>query len=164
MKPHGLEPNNGARHRIDGMSRRKDTSPFSGMVCPVTDDPWVWFADFHSVCNWRIAMEPRCSPGRRGEQVEWGWVENRVSTGSLRGRWATAVSPDLSELPFLLSFIQGWRLVKTQGASQWASRPTAQASAAVLPYKRTLALEEKRAENSVLLSRQGCSSGCPRGH
>lgn len=93
-----------------------------------------------------------------------GWVENRVSTGSLGGRWATAVSPDLSELPFLLSFIQGWRLVKTQGASQWASRPTAQASATVLPYKRTLALEEKGPENSVLFSRQGCSSGCPRGH
>lgn len=112
----------------------------------------------------KIAMEPRCSPGRKGEQVEWGWVENRVSTGSLGGRWATAVSPDLSELPFLLSFIQGWRLVKTQGASQWASRPTAQASATVLPYKRTLALEEKGPENSVLFSRQGCSSGCPRGH
>lgn len=68
MKSHGLEPNNGARHRIDRVNRRKATSIFNGIVyAPQVCDLLTSILS----ANLKNRDITKVLHQARGEQVEW---------------------------------------------------------------------------------------------
>lgn len=115
MKSHGLEPNNWARYRTDGVNRRKDRPHLLRADTPIFLSLWFcWLPSCLPI--WRMKQQPRCLPRGMG-----GWG-TQGSTDSIKGIWATARAlPASLNLFCLCHLFKAGGLVHTQGAREWAA-------------------------------------------